>query len=134
VAGYSGTPLPRKLGIPERGRAAILDAPRGFLKSLGQWPRELERGATLAGELDYVHLFVDRRALLEELLPRAKRTLNKAGKLWVSWPKQASGKATDLNETIVRALGLAAGLVDVKVCAVDDTWSGLKFVYRLKDR
>jgi hypothetical protein len=134
LAGYSGTPLPRKLGLPESGRAAIVDAPRGFLSLLGRWPAGLKRVASLAAPLDYAHVFVSRRASLDELFAAAREALNKDGLLWVSWPKKASGKQTDVTEGEVRRAGLACGLVDVKICAIDETWSGLKFVYRLKDR
>lgn len=134
MAGYSGTPLPRKLGIPESGRAAIIDSPRGFMKRVGKWPSRLERCRKITAPLDYIHLFASERGVLEEQFPRARDALTKAGTLWVSWPKKASGKQTDLNESVVREIGLANGLVDVKVCAVDETWSGLKFVYRLRDR
>lgn len=134
MAGYSGTPLPRKLGIPESGRAAILDAPRGFLKLLGKWPPALQRCPKLTAPLDYIHLFASERGVLEAEFPRARDALTKAGTLWVSWPKKASGMRTDVTEGVVREIGLANGLVDVKICAVDDTWSGLKFVYRLRDR
>lgn len=134
MAGYSGTSLPRKLGIPDSGRAAIIDSPRGFLKLVGRWPSELERCPKLTAPLDYIHLFASERGVLEALFPRAREALTRAGTLWVSWPKKASGKQTDLTEGVVREIGLANGLVDVKVCAVDDTWSGLKFVYRLRDR
>jgi hypothetical protein len=134
VAGYSGTPLPRKLGIPASGRAALVDSPHGFLKLLGKWPAQLERCPKLTGPLDYIHVFASERGVLEVQFPRARDALSTSGTLWVSWPKKASGKPTDLTEGVVREIGLAAGLVDVKVCAVDETWSGLKFVYRLRDR
>ncbi len=134
MAGYSGTPLPRKLGIPASGRAALIDAPRGFLRLLGPWPKKLEKLPMLSSPLDYIHLFTIERSALQALFPKARDSLVKTGTLWVSWPKQASGRATDLTENVVREIGLAAGLVDVKVCAVDETWSGLKFVYRRKDR
>jgi hypothetical protein len=134
TAGYSGTPLPRKLGIPEAGRAAIVDGPRGFLKLIGKWPAQLERCPKLTAPLDYIHLFASERGALEAQFPRARDALTKSGTIWVSWPKKASGKQTDLDEGVVREIGLANGLVDVKVCAVDETWSGLKFMYRLRDR
>ena len=134
MAGYSGTPLVRKLGLPESGRAAIVNAPRGFLKLLGRWPPGLERVASLVPPLDYAHVFVTQRIAVEKLFVAARDALNTDGLLWVSWPKKSSGKQTDVSETQVREVGLATGLVDVKICAVDDTWSGLKFVYRLKDR
>ena len=134
MAGYSGTPLPNKLGLPSSGRAAIVNAPRGFLKLLGRWPPGLQRFASLSAPLDYAHVFVTQRAVLEQMFVAARDALRKDGLLWVSWPKKSSGKQTDVTETQVREIGLGAGLVDVKICAVDETWSGLKFVYRLKDR
>ncbi len=134
TAGYSGTPLPRKLGIPEVGRAAVIDAPRGFLHLLGPWPKKLQKSPKLSGPLDYIHVFAVERRVLQTLFPKARDALAKAGTLWISWPKKASGRATDITEDVVREIGLDAGLVDVKVCAVDETWSGLKFMYRLKDR
>lgn len=134
MAGYSGTPLPRKLGIPTSGRAAFVDPPRRFVALLGKWPAQLERCPKLAAPLDYVHLFATERGVLEAEFPRARDALRKTGTLWVSWPKKASGKRTDVTEAVVREIGLANGLVDVKICAIDETWSGLKFVYRLRDR
>ena len=88
----------------------------------------------LAGDLDFVHLFTDGRSTLAKEMPKLRDSLKPNGTLWISWPKKSSGVRTDLDENIVRDIGLKAGLVDVKVCAVDETWSGLKFVFRLKDR
>lgn len=133
MAGYSGTPLVRKLGIKAGSRFAIVNPPPGFDATLGPVPE----GATRVdpGEaLDLIHLFTRSREELESrFLPLARR-LAPAGMLWISWPKKASGVPTDLDEDIVRAIGLDAGLVDTKVCAVDEVWSALKFVYRLADR
>ena len=133
MSGYSGTPLPRKLGLAPGQRIAIVAAPDGFAESIAPLPegaRILARG----DGLDLALLFTERRAdLVARFAPLAAR-LVPSGMLWVAWPKQASKRATDLTGNVVREVGLAAGLVDVKVCAIDDTWSGLKFVRRLADR
>lgn len=134
MAGYSGTPLPKKLGLPLFGRAAFLDAPPGFRKLVQPLPPALDVRERLGGRFDYIHLFAVSSAVLRKRLVAAVRALDKAGMLWISWPKQASGVATDLTDGVVREIGLAAGLIDVKVCAVDEVWSGLKFMFRLRDR
>ncbi len=134
MAGYSGTPLIKKLGIRPGMKVQIIDAPKGFLKILGELPTDVQLCQRARKNLDFIHGFVARRRNLESLLARARRYLARDGMLWVSWPKKTSGMATAVAEGDVRSAGLAAGLVDVKICAVDDTWSGLKFVYRLKDR
>lgn len=132
-AGYSGTPLIRKLGIKPGVRWALVQAPDGYEELLDPLPA----GVALAGDqeaLDFIQVFVTTRAELETQFRRWKEALAADGMLWVSWPKRAARMPTDLNENIVREIGLALGLVDVKVIAVDATWSGLKFVYRLRDR
>jgi hypothetical protein len=134
MTGYSGTPLPKKLGIPQAGRAAFLSEPADFRKLVQPLPAALEVCTRLAGQFQYIHLFVTKRSILEKDFSRAAKALDKAGTFWVSWPKKASGVATDVTESAVREIGLGAGLVDVKICAVDDVWSGLKFMYRLRDR
>jgi hypothetical protein len=134
MAGYSGTPLPRKLGLPPAGRAAFLSEPADFRKLVRPLPDGLEVTTRLSGQFQYIHLFVSRRSVLEKQFPRAAKALDKAGTFWVSWPKKASGVASDVTEAVVREIGLGAGLVDVKICAVDEVWSGLKFMYRLRDR
>lgn len=134
TAGYSGTPLPRKLGLPATGRAAVLGAPPAYLESLGPLPAGLTLRARLSQPMDFIQLFAPDRHSLARRLPSALRTLAIDGTLWLCWPKKASGLQTDLDEAGVRRAGLDAGLVDVKICAVDDTWSGLKFVRRLEDR
>lgn len=132
MAGYSGTPLVKKLGIKEGFKIRIVNAPPGFEQQL-----ELPEGVT-SGEsnkpLDFVLLFTQSQRTLEKEFSRYAATLTPAGMLWISWPKKTSGVQSDLNENIVRDIGLAKGMVDVKVCAVDEVWSGLKFVFRLKDR
>lgn len=131
-AGYSGTPLPKKLGIKDQFRIVMLDTPAEV---------KAELKAALAtcqvvkqGPLDYVHIFVKTRADMQSKFVRWAKELAPAGMLWVSWPKKASGVKTDLDENVIRKIGLDAGLVDVKVCAVSEVWSGLKFVIRVKDR
>ena len=134
MAGYSSTPLVRKLGFKEDSRAALVDAPAGFVATLGELPEGVRFVAPSRAPVDLILLFVERRARLEASFPRLARRLAPAGMLWVAWPKKASGVATDLTENVVRDTGLALGLVDTKVCAIDETWSGLRFVIRLKDR
>jgi hypothetical protein len=130
--GYSGTPLLDKLGIKAGARLQFVAAPSNFAALLG----ELPEGARVAsrGLLDFAMLFVKSKSELEKEFERLRDRLERNGMLWVAWPKKTSGVVSDLTEGIVRAFGLAAGLVDVKVCAVDETWSGLKFVRRLRDR
>jgi len=133
-AGYSGTPLAKKLGIKPGFEVVALGAPSNYPMLLDPIPD----GATLVAELPvsatFIHFFHTERAVLEAELPRLKAALVANGILWISWPKKAAKVPTDLDGNVVRRLGLETGLVDVKVCAVDETWSGLKFVYRLKDR
>jgi hypothetical protein len=134
MAGYSGTPLPKKLGIKEQFRVAFLDLPsdvRAELKDALKTCRIAKDGKE---PLDFAMIFVKNAAELKKKFAETSRQLAPAGMLWVSWPKKASGVATDLDENEVRRIGLDAGLVDVKVCAVNEVWSGLKFVIRVRDR
>ena len=133
-AGYSGTPLVRKLGIKPASRLGLIGAPSGFDETLGELPGDVSVRRRVRGPLDVVVAFVLRRSELERRLPELRAALDPAGGLWVAWPKRTSGVTTDLSENLVRELGLAAGLVDNKVCAIDETWSGLRLVYRLTDR
>ncbi len=133
VAG-SGTALAKKLGISERARVALVAAPNGFDAKLGALPDGVELRRQARGRLDVVVFFVTREAELARRFPALARALEPDGGLWVAWPKKASGVATDLGFAPVQQIGLDAGLVDNKVCAVDDTWSGLRFVYRVGDR
>jgi hypothetical protein len=132
-AGYSARSLSDKLGIKAGARIAFVGAPKGYDATLGKLP-PVTQAKTLRGPLDLIQVFVTNRADLVRRFPALKKALAIDGALWVSWPKKASGVATDVVEDVVREIGLAQGLVDVKVCAVDETWSGLKFVYRLADR
>jgi hypothetical protein len=134
TAGYSGTPLIRKLGIRAGDTISLIHAPADYEELVGPLPEGAKVRARLSAGTRFLHLFCRDRSTLERELTRAKRALAMDGMLWISWPKKTSGVATDVTETIVRETGLAAGLVDVKICAVDETWSGLKFVYRLSDR
>jgi hypothetical protein len=133
MPGYSGTPLPKKLGIKPGFRAQFANAPKEVLAELAEPLAECK--ILKQGEgLDFAMLFTKSRAQLTKEFSRIAMLLNPAGMLWVSWPKKSSGVATDLDENVVREIGLKAGLVDVKVCAVTDVWSGLKLVRRVKDR
>ena len=133
-AGYSGTPLPRKLGIKPAARLAILRPPDGFDATLGELTPEVYRLSRTVPPLDVILYFTRRRADLLRRLPRLTGALGPAGGLWVAWPKKTSGVATDRRFEAVQTIGLAAGLVDNKVCAIDSTWSALRFVYRVQDR
>lgn len=130
---YSGTPLPKKLGIKDGAGVRLFDMPADVRAELKPALANCKILPDLKKEADFMMLFAGTRGDLEDVEHIAKQ-LAPAGMLWISWPKKSSGIATDLTEDVVRKTGLAAGLVDVKVCAVTDVWSGLKFVRRLKDR
>jgi hypothetical protein len=132
MPGYSGTPLPKKLGIKPGFRVHLADAPADVRAELSDALAECE--FEKAKELDFAMLFTQSRMQLTKEFSRLAKLLAPAGMLWVSWPKKSSGVATDVDEHGVREIGLDAGLVDVKVCAVTEVWSGLKFVRRVKDR
>ena len=134
MPGYSGTPLPKKLGIKEGFRAALIGMPADVRAELRDALAECRIIKDLTGPLEFIHLFSKSRAELEREMKRAAKALVPAGMLWISWPKKSSGVPTDLTEDIIRDTGLAIGLVDVKVCAVTDVWSGLKFVIPVKNR
>jgi len=134
TAGYSGTPLARKLGIKSGFKIWIENAPSHYFQLFDDLPEDLEIMKVLDQEIDFAHLFVKEQSILEPSLITIKKHLKKDGLIWISWPKGASKIVTDVNREIVREVGLKAGLVDVKVAAVDENWSGLKFVFRLKDR
>jgi len=134
MAGYSGTPLAKKLGIKEGSRIALVNAPKNFQSELGELPDNVQFIKRPTKSLDIILLFVLTERALTRDFAKLAATLVSNGMIWIAWPKKTSGVATDLYEQRVRQIGLDAGLVDVKICAIDDTWSGLKFVYRLKDR
>jgi hypothetical protein len=134
MPGYSGTPLPKKLGIKEGYRVALIGMPADVRAEIRKALAECQISKDLTAGLDFIHLFSKSRVELEREMKRASKALAPAGMLWISWPKKSSGVASDLTEDIIRDTGLALGLVDVKVCAVTDVWSGLKFVIPLKNR
>ena len=134
MAGYSGTPLIQKIGIKPGHRVILRNHPASFVKDLGQLPEGAESSDRLSGKANVIIYFTERLVELAKDFPRLSAALVPDGMVWISWPKKASGRTTDLNENIVREIGLECGLVDVKVCAIDETWSGLKFVIRVKDR
>ena len=134
MAGYSSTPLAKKLGIKEGSRIGLVNAPKDFQLELGDLPDNVEFVARLTNSLDIILFFVlTQRELARDFSKLAKKLVTN-GMIWIAWPKKSSGVSTDLSFESVQRIGLDAGLVDVKICAVDNTWSGLKFVYRLKDR
>ncbi len=134
TAGYSGKPLAVKLGIRDGMRVAAVAAPRGYASWLAPLPKGAIIGPRLSAAADLVHCFVERRSELESRIAGLDQSLRDDAVLWISWPKRSSGRPTDLTEDVLREVILPLGLVDVKVCAVDDTWSGLKFVRRLRNR
>ncbi|HST79630.1 MAG TPA: DUF3052 domain-containing protein [Verrucomicrobiae bacterium] len=134
MAGYSGTPLVQKIGIKPGHRIILRNHPPSFLKDLGPMPDGAEHTEELTGKANVIVCFTDRKAELQKKFRQLAGKLVPDGMLWISWPKKASGMPTDLTEDVVREVGLDCGLVDVKVCAIDNTWSGLKFVIRTKDR
>src|SRR5262249_55880132 len=131
---YSGTPLPKKLGIKEGSRIAIVDAPGGFASTLTPMPAGVEIASRLSGHLDVVVLFATRVAALRRRFGPAHRALEYDGGLWVCWPKKASKVETDLTFDIVQGMGLEAGLVDNKTASVSEVFQAMRVVYRLKDR
>ena len=134
MPGYSGTPLPKKLGIKDGFQVRLIKAPREVVAELKPSLDSCKVSRDAIAPLDFAMLFTKSAASLKKEFTQLAKNLAPAGMLWVSWPKKTSGVPTDLNENIVREIGLAGGLVDVKVCAVTEVWSGLKFVRRLKDR
>jgi hypothetical protein len=136
MAGYSGTPLPQKLGVKPGLRVVAMNTPKSAMGVIAEIaavsPVELKLAGS--GSVDVLLLYCDRKFDLEKGFPKAAARLAPSGGLWVAWPKKSSGVETDLDENIVREYGLGQGLVDNKVCAIDQTWSGLRFVVRLKDR
>jgi hypothetical protein len=134
MAGYSGTPLVKKLGIKEGARIAFVNAPDVFNATLGELPEDVKLMKSTSNSLDFILFFVLSERILARDFAKLAARLTSNGMIWIAWPKKSSGVATDLTFEHVQRIGLTAGLVDVKICAIDETWSGLKFVYRLKDR
>ena len=132
MAGYSGTPLVKKIGIKPGHRLAIFNPPKGFEKELAPLPDGVVNSEK--APVDVIILFAANQSVLEKNLSKLAGKLAPEGMLWVAWPKTSSGVPTDLKEGLVQKTGLASGLVDIKVCAVNEVWSGLKFVIPVKDR
>lgn len=128
TAGYSGTPLPKKLGIREGSRVAILNAPNGFGTTLGSLPARVTVRDKGGGEADVIVLFATKFSKLKSEFVKAMKMMpSDRGMLWIAWPKKAAKMDTDLDENLIRDYGLSLGVVDTKVCAIDETWSGLRF-------
>lgn len=135
TTGYSGTPLVKKLGIKSGFSMIAVNQPDYYYKILKDLPEDVHQLDIRSGKkADFIHLFVKEKKMLEKFFPKLKDKLVTNGMLWVSWPKKSSKVPTDVDESLVRKTGLDHGLVDTKICAVNEIWSGLKFVYRIKDR
>lgn len=134
MAGYSGTPLAKKLGIKSGFNIALINVPKYYLQLFDDLPADLHIVNEIGSGHDLIHLFVKDKQAYLDVLPTLKYQIKQNGMVWVSWPKKASKIATDITEDIIRNEALQNGLVDVKVCAVDKVWSGLKLVIRVKDR
>ncbi|MFI5263625.1 MAG: DUF3052 domain-containing protein [Candidatus Kapaibacterium sp.] len=133
MAGYSQTPLVKKLGMKSGMKISILNAPEDFWKEITDMP-EVKSIEKPSKDMDFILYFADSKKEYKNNFSKLAKTLTSNGMLWIGWPKKASKIPTDLNENIIRDFGLANGLVDVKVCAITEKWSGLKFVIRVKDR
>ena len=134
MAGYSGTPLPKKLGVKENQRIGLINTPSDIDSLLGDLPVNTHVVSKLTAPLDLVLLFVKTERALAKQFPSIAKKITPNGMIWVAWPKKSSGVPTDLSFERVQRIGLDSGLVDVKICAIDEVWSGLKFVIRLKER
>lgn len=129
-AGYSGTPLIQKLGIRPKTKVRFINAPERFAELIGPLPPDCTVVGSRAAAVDFIHCFVTQKPRLNALLPGLMNKMARDGMIWISWPKKASKIQTDITENTVREVALPIGLVDVKVCAIDDVWSGLKLVVR----
>jgi len=135
TTGYSGTPLAKKLGIKAGFHISLIGEPDGYMGLLKDLPQNINWHKNFdSSNLDMIHIFIVNKEFYTDALSHAKKAIKKNGLIWVSWPKKTSDIPTDVSENIIRSIALEMGLVDVKVCAIDDVWSGLKLVYRLKDR
>ena len=134
MPGYSGTPLPKKLGIGAGAVIAFSEAPPEFAPALGPLPDGVTVKGAVRGPLDVIVAFFTRRVELERRLPTLTAAMRPAAGLWIAWPKRASGMPTDISGDVIREVALPTGLVDNKVCAIDETWSGLRLVIRLENR
>ncbi len=134
MAGYSGTPLTRKLGIKPATTVTVINQPASYRKLLGKHADGVEFTDRVRSGWSFIHFFTTRRSELEKKLPMLREKVADTGTLWVSWPKKSAGVPTDVTEDVIRAVALPLGFVDVKVCAIDETWSGLKLVIRRTNR
>jgi len=134
MAGYSGTPLPQKLGIKEGMIVVAIDPPDHYRKLLAPIPSGVNFATRPTGNTKFVHLFATRRSELAKELSILRHKIAEDAAVWVSWPKKSSGVATDITEDVIRSVALPLGFVDIKVCAVDETWSGLKLMIRRENR
>jgi hypothetical protein len=134
MAGYSGTPLPQKLGIKPGLTVVTISAPTNYRRLLGKIPEGVAFSNRLKPDSNFVHVFIKKRRELEKRLSILREKIADTGTVWVSWPKKSSGVPTDVTEDVVRTVALPLGFVDIKVCAVDDTWSGLKLMVRRVNR
>lgn len=134
TAGYSNTPLIKKLGLKESFRFYIANPPNNYFKLLGNVPPAAKQIKRLGKHLDFIHFFTKSASELKATLPKLQKAITPAGIIWVSWPKKASKVETDITEDVIRNLALNIGLVDIKVCAVDEIWSGLKLVIPVAKR
>lgn len=133
-AGYSGTPLAKKLGIKEGFHISLINAPEYYIELFTDFPANLYFEDNIHERIDFIHFFTKSKDEYTELLPSLRERIKPNGTIWVSWPKKASKVVTDITEDIIRNFAIETGLVDIKVCAVDETWSGLKLVTPVKDR
>ena len=134
MAGYSGTPLPQKLGIKPGLTVVTINAPAKYRRLLGRIPDAVTFSDRLKAGSNFVHLFTDRRSELQKKMSILRSKISDNGTVWVSWPKKSSGISTDVTEDVIRKIALPLGFVDIKVCAVDETWSGLKLMIRRENR
>jgi hypothetical protein len=134
MAGYSGTPLAQKLGIKPEMAVVLINAPANYRKLLGQIADGVEFSDRVENAVNFVHIFITSRSELEKRLSILRQKIAETGTVWVSWPKKSAGMPTDVTEDVIRAVALPLGFVDVKVCAIDDTWSGLKLMIRRERR
>jgi len=134
MAGYSDTPLLQKLGIKPGTTVVTVNAPTNYRRLLGSIPAGVTFSKRLKLDPNFVHVFTKKRGELAKRLSTLRQKIADTGTVWVSWPKRSSGVATDVSEDVVRAVALPLGFVDVKVCAIDETWSGLKLMVRRNNR
>ena len=134
MAGYSGTPLPQKLGIKPGLTVVAINPPANYRRLLGQIPDSVTFSERLKSGSSFVHLFTSRRSEMQKKMSILRDKISDNGAIWVSWPKKSSGISTDVTEDVIREIALPLGFVDIKVCAVDQTWSGLKLMIRRENR